>query len=212
MERQYTPEKKKQIPKKEMFGAVSTPKQENKEEKAEEKKIAETPKQEIKEEKAGKKQEKEKPKKTEAIVFGKDLGISTKHSIAICRFIRGKKAEEAISLLEEVSRMKKAIPMKGEIPHRKGKMMSGRYPIRAVQQFIKLLKQLSANAAVNGLELEKARIECKADLASRPFKRGGSERFKRTHVMLKLKELSLSSLEKTSEKTRKKPRKENEKK
>lgn len=78
--------------------------------------------------------------------------------------------------------------MKGEIPHRKGKIMSGRYPINATKQFIKLLKQLAANANVNGLEIEKAKIECKANRASRPYKRFGSERFKRTHVTLKLKE------------------------
>lgn len=169
------------------------PKQE--EEKEDKKNIVETPKQEKQTEKTIKEDKKEKQKKTEAIVFGKDSRISTKHSIAICRFIRGKKIDEAIFLLEQVSKMKKAVPMKGELPHRKG-MAGGRWPVKAAQQFIKLLKQLAANATVNGLELEKAKIECKANLASRPYKRGGSERFKRTHVMLKLKE---KSKEKTKE-------------
>ena len=84
--------------------------------------------------------------------------------------------------------MKRAMPMKGEIPHRKGKIMSGRYPIKASQEFIKLLKQLSANATVNEVDLEKVKIECKADRASRPYRRFGSMKFKRTHVTLKLKE------------------------
>jgi len=127
-------------------------------------------------------------KKTEAVVYGKDLGISTKHSMAICRFIKGKSVDKAVFLLEQVTRMKKAIPMRGEIPHRKGDIMAGRYPINASKQFIKLLRQLAANASVNGLELENTRIECYANLASRPYKRGGSERFKRTHVVLRLKE------------------------
>ncbi len=93
-----------------------------------------------------------------------------------------------MSLLEDVLKMKKAVPMRGEIPHRKGKRMErGRYPIKAAKYFVKLLKQLTANASVNGIDIDKGRIECKADRASRPYKRFGSERFKRTHVTLKLK-------------------------
>lgn len=173
---------------------------EKKEEKAEEKKIAEQPKQEAEKQKEKTKEEKikteekkvekhdKKLKKTGAVVFGKDLPISTKHAIAICNFIRGMTIDEAIFLLNDVIKMKKAIPMKGEIPHRKGKIMSGRYPIKAAQEFIKLLKQLSANATVNDLDLENVKIECKADRASRPYRRFGSMRFKRTHVTLKLKE------------------------
>ena len=91
-------------------------------------------------------------------------------------------------MLSEVIRMKKAVPMKGELPHRKG-MERGRYPVKASAQFIKLLKQLSANASVNELDIEKGKIECKADRASRPYKRFGREKFKRTHVTLKLKRL-----------------------
>jgi len=169
----------------------------------EENKIAEQPKteekkEEIKEETKEKKEEKTKEKKTEkksekkvkrteAVVYGKDLPISTKHCIAICNFIKGKKIDEAVHLLGEVLTMKKAVPMKGEIPHRKGRIMSGRYPINAIKGFVKLLKQLAANATVNELELEKVKIECKADRASRPYRRFGNKRFKRTHVMLKLK-------------------------
>ena len=134
-----------------------------------------------------KKIEKSKPKKIEAIVNGRNLGISTKHSIAICDFIRNKRADEAIRLLEEVSRIKRAVPMKGEIPHRKGKgMMSGRYPVNASKEFIKLLKQLIANAIVNGIELEKAVIWCKANRAPRPMRRFGRFKFKRSHISLKL--------------------------
>jgi len=58
------------------------------------------------------------------VVNGKDLPISTKHSIAICNFIRGKKIEESVAKLNEVLNFKRALPMKGEIPHRKGKIMS----------------------------------------------------------------------------------------
>jgi len=137
--------------------------------------------------KEDKKKESKTKRKTEAKVYGSDLPISTKHSIAICRFIRGKRIDEALVLLGEAVKMKRAVPMKGEVPHRKGKGMErGRYPVNALKQFTKLVKQLAANASVNEMELEKGRIECKADRANRPYKRFGSMRFKRTNVLLKL--------------------------
>ena len=127
-----------------------------------------------------------KGKFKEAVVNGKDLRISTKHAVAVCDFIRGKDIEVAIKELEEAKDMKRAIPMKGEIPHRKGKMMSGRYPIKAVKEFIILLKGLRANALYHDLELEKLKISAMANVAARPQKRFGQARFKRSHVQVKL--------------------------
>jgi len=120
-----------------------------------------------------------------AIVNGKDLKISTKHSIAICNYIKNKGIDTAILRLIEVEKMKKPVPMRGEIPHKKG-IMSGRYPVNAAKEFIKLLKSLKSNAIVNELELEKYKLACMPNLASRPYRRGGRMKFKRTHVQLKL--------------------------
>lgn len=141
------------------------------------------------EEKKEKKSEKPyeiKSKKTEAVVNISGLPVSTKHSIAICNFIRGKNIDYSIGILEDVQKFKKAVPMKGEIPHRKGKIMSGRYPIKAAGEFIKILKSLRSNAIVNELELEKYVIFCKSNVASRPYKKFGRARFKRTNVQIKL--------------------------
>ena len=142
-----------------------------------------------KETKEVKKEEKkiEKNPKTEAIVNGSDLRISTKYSAAICKMIRGKRIEEAIKLLEEVLAFKRPVKMnKLEVPHKKGKgVMAGRYPINASKEFLRLLKQLQANAIVNELELEKGVLFCKANKASRPYRSGGRQ-FKRTHLTLKL--------------------------
>ena len=61
----------------------------------------------------------------------------------ICNFIRGKKIDSAISDLELVIKKKKAVPFKGEIPHRRDLgVMSGRYPINASKIFIQILKGL----------------------------------------------------------------------
>ena len=161
--------------------------QANEEIKEEVKEEIEEVSEEIKETKKEEKREKEaRPKKTEAVVNISGLPISTKHSIAICNFIRGKNIDNAIAILEPVQMLRRAIPMKGEIPHRKGDMMSGRYPVKAVGEFIKILKSLKSNAIVNELELEKYVIFCKANIASRPYRKSGRARGKRTNVQIKL--------------------------
>lgn len=128
-------------------------------------------------------------------VKGLDLPISTKHAIAICNFIKGKNPNVAISLLENVIKKKIAVPMKGEIPHRrnmpKGKV-AGRYPYKASKEFIKLIKNLIANANVKGINVEDIVINvAKADKASRPYRPTrmayGRKRFKRTHILLEAK-------------------------
>ena len=147
---------------------------------------AEEVSEDIKEAKKEKKKDETKPKKTEAVVNISGLPISTKHSIAICNFIRGKNIDNSIAILGDVQRLKRAVPMKGEIPHRKGNMMSGRYPIKAAGEFIKILKSLKSNAIVNELELEKYVIFCKSNVASRPYRKSGRARGKRTNVQIKL--------------------------
>jgi ribosomal protein L22 len=142
----------------------------------------------VEEKKEVKKVEKPKVKKTEAVVNAKSLPISTKHSMAICRFIKGKRINDSIEYLEKVIVAKKAIPMKGEIPHRKGKGMErGRFPKKASEQFIVLLRSLGANANANGLE-DAIISEAVSNMASRPYGRFGRTRKKRTHVTIKCRE------------------------
>jgi len=133
-----------------------------------------------------KKIEKKVIRKDEAVVNGVSLPVSTKTSIAICKFIRGKTIEKAVADLEEVLKFNRVIPMTGEIPHKKGKgIMSGRYPIKAIGYFIRMLKNLNANAIVNGLE-EPIIVEAIPNRASRPYGRFGAIRRKRTHIKIKV--------------------------
>ena len=149
--------------------------------------IVESPKEKQTE---SKKQEKgnkrEVPKKTEAIVNGISLPISTKTAAGIGKFIKGRKIGDAIKELELVALGKKAIPLKGEFAHKKG-MDSGKYPKKASENIIKILKDLSANSNVNGLE-EPIIVEFIANIASRPYGRFGSIRKKRTHVKIVAKD------------------------
>ena len=124
----------------------------------------------------------------EAIVHGNSMKISTKYSIAICSFLKGKKISQAINELEEVSKMKRAVPMKGEVSHKKG--IPSRYPVKAGKAFIKLLKSLEANASAKGMDLENARLSAYANKASRQQKPGrhSGRKFKGTHVTILAKE------------------------
>ena len=131
-----------------------------------------------------KKPEQPKVKKSEAIVRGMSLPLSTKTAAAVCKFIKGKQIQKAISDLEQVVIKKKAVPMKGEIPHRKGKIMSGRFPKKTSEYFIRLLKNLQANSNANGLD-EPVIVEAIANIASQPYGRFGRVRRKRSHVKLK---------------------------
>lgn len=144
---------------------------------------------ETKEEKL-KKPVKEEPKKDESTAIGKNLSISKKQSMYICNFIKNKHIDKAIEDLELVTQLKKVVPFKGEIPHRKGKgMMSGRYPQKAAKLFIGLLKGLKGNVTDNNMDLGKTRIYiASASWARRP-QRSNNRQGKRTNVILKAKEI-----------------------
>ncbi len=134
-----------------------------------------------------KEKKKEAPKiekKDEAIANGLGLHASKRHCMYICSFIKNKTIDRAMKELGEVIAMKRAIPFKGEIPHRKGDMMSGRYPVKAAGMFISMLKGLKGNVLVNQMDLDKTRIAiASASWAYRPARSGG-RRAKRTNVIL----------------------------
>ncbi len=137
---------------------------------------------------------KEREKKDRAIIRGLNIPISSKQSFAISRFIKYKEIGKAIRELEEILLHKRALPMKGEIPHRRGKgMMSGRYPKNAITAYIKLLKSLNANANVN--EISNPVIsEVYGNFASRPYGKFGRVRKKRSNVMIVVREKTSSKL------------------
>ena len=138
-----------------------------------------------------KKNEIPKVRKFEAIVNARSLPVSLKHSVAIGKFIKGKKIDDAISDLEQVSKKKKAIPFTGEMAHKKGPMATGKYPVKASKNFIKLLKSLSSNSTNNGMNLDKTIIyDIIPNKAPEQVHRFGRTKFKRTHVYISAKEIS----------------------
>lgn len=158
--------------------------------------------QEKKETKENKKQEKPKIKRDNAIIRAKDLPLSTKKSSAFCKFIKNKEIGKAIADLEDVLKHKKAVPSKGEIPHKKG-MAGGIYSDKTAEYFLKLVKSLQANAVVNNLE-NPVISEAFANIASRPFSKFGRVRKKRSHITIKAKEKLSIKKEKENKNGRKK--------
>jgi len=124
-----------------------------------------------------------KVKKTQVSARGVNLPVSTKDAKFICKFIVKKRIADAIKDLEQVEIRKKAVPMKGEIPHRKGRIMSGRFPKKGARNFIILLKSLAANANEGSLD-EPIITEAIANMAARPYGRFGRTQKKRTHVKI----------------------------
>ena len=126
-------------------------------------------------------------------INAKDLGISTKVSVEICNLLRNKQVKNAQKILERVIEKKEAVPYKRykkEIPHRPGKMATGRYPIKASQTILKLLKGGLTSAQNQGLTGNLIISHISAHKAGNQwhFGRARRRRMKKTHLKIILKE------------------------
>jgi large subunit ribosomal protein L22 len=105
----------------------------------------------------------EEDKAKTAKSVGRSLKISPKHAVEICRELRGKNLENAKVYLEEVISMDKPVPFKRhnkKVGHRRGLngWPSGRYPVKAATQILKVLENAEANAEYKGLDTENLKI------------------------------------------------------
>ena len=94
---------------------------------------------------------------------GRDLNISFKEAVELCRYLKGRKLEEAKEILEEIIELKRAIPFrtfKKKVPHHKYDNTSGpsRYPKKVAKAMLKILESLEANAEFKGLELSRIKL------------------------------------------------------
>lgn len=138
-----------------------------------------------------------KDEENTARVFARNLSISTKYSVEICRNIRGKPLNKAKKLLEDVLAMERPIVMARftrDIAHKKG-TGPGKYPIEATKKILAALKSAESNAQNKGLSTNDMYIShISAHKASRPWHYGRQRRrrMKRTHVEIVLKEEKVS--------------------
>jgi large subunit ribosomal protein L22 len=98
-----------------------------------------------------------------AMAYGRELRISHKYAVELCRELRGKKLEKAKEYLQEIIEMRRPLPLrrhKKGVAHRKGlrKAYAGRYPVKAAKHVLKVLRSAEANAEYNGLDKERLYI------------------------------------------------------
>ncbi|UCC93886.1 MAG: 50S ribosomal protein L22 [Thermoplasmata archaeon] len=93
---------------------------------------------------------------TSARAIGRELPISPKHSIVICRHIKGWPLERAKDFLADVIAKKAPVPdtRYGSSGHRRGKVGPGRFPEKAARQILKVLEGAEANAEYKGLVVD----------------------------------------------------------
>ncbi len=89
-----------------------------------------------------------------AIAVGRDLRISWKKAVEVCRAIKGMKIEEAKRFLEDVIKLKRPVPMRRynrKVAHHPG-VGPARYPVKVAKAVLEILKNLENNAKVKGLD------------------------------------------------------------
>lgn len=98
-----------------------------------------------------------------AKVSGREIRVSPKHAREVCKTIKGMKLDQAKDYLKQVILKKKPVPFRRfnkKVGHRHGleNAFSGRYPVNAAQQVLKLLEGAEANAEYKGLDMENLRV------------------------------------------------------
>lgn len=133
------------------------------------------------------------------------LKISTKKTVELCNFVRGRRLSDAVRLLNDVVAERTAIPFrryaKGGTGHKPG-IGPGRYPKNACIEVVKLLKQAEANARNKGLD--SASLVVKNILANKGqmawhFGRQRRRRLKSTHVEVVVEAAATAKIEKKNE-------------
>lgn len=139
----------------------------------------------------------------EARAFGRDLPISTKQAIEICNWIRGKNAQKVKNMLDGVINIKVAVPFRRfnrDMGHKRGRIAAGRYPVKASQNILNLLKSAEINAQAKGMNIQYLFI--KEIIANKGtgilrYGRKGAVDAKKTHVEIVLGEKKVKTKPKT---------------
>ncbi len=126
-------------------------------------------------------------------VVGRDIPISTKHSIEICGVIRNKPLAAAKKIVAAALEEKNPIPFRrftNGLGHKPG-MAAGQFPKKACSRFQSLLNALETNAQQKGLNTAHlVVIHAVANRGPRPYRAGRhrGRRMKNTHIELVARE------------------------
>jgi large subunit ribosomal protein L22 len=120
---------------------------------------------------------------------GRDVSMSPKMAIEMCKHLKGMPVAKAKGILELVKEQKLAIPVTratNGVGHKKSTSGAGKYPLKGSIEFLKLLKQLEINAQNKNLGADLILIHACSQRASEPFHFGRKRRVqnKRCHIEL----------------------------
>ncbi|MBU1203627.1 MAG: 50S ribosomal protein L22 [Nanoarchaeota archaeon] len=124
-----------------------------------------------------------------ASIHIKGIPISTKDAINIARFIRGKELKITISKLNTILDKKSSLPhlkYPGSTPHKKGKVMAGSYPLKAIKEMLKLLNSVEANARNKGMIAPFIINHIKADKGELQWHYGRQRRHRRKNTYVEI--------------------------
>jgi len=113
---------------------------------------------------------------TQVRASGREVDISPKAAREICAVIKGMSIAKAKKFLEDVMDKKQAVPFKRykkEVSHKSSqfKFYAGGYPVKAIKEILKVIKNLEANAEFKGLDTEKMIIIHAASMKGMKVKR-----------------------------------------
>ena len=96
----------------------------------------------------------------------RDLRVSFKSAVNLCRYINGRSLDEARRILKDVIELKKAVPyrrFKKNVGHRKSLQgyPAGRYPVKVAKNLLKMLDHAEAMAEDKDLDIERLKISFK---------------------------------------------------
>ena len=88
--------------------------------------------------------------------FGRNLPISLKDSVNLCRALKGMKLDDAKEYLEDIIKKRRAVPYfryLDSISHRRG-IGPGKYPVKEAKYILKVLENAEANAENKDLDTD----------------------------------------------------------
>lgn len=124
----------------------------------------------------------------EATATLKNARISTKQSIELCAFIRGKKVEAVRTILQKAIALERAIPFKrftNGLGHKPG-MAAGRYIPTTAKTVLGLLHAVVANAEQKGIAGDLVILHASARQGTKQYHHGRQRRsvMKATHLTI----------------------------
>ncbi len=129
-----------------------------------------------------------------AKAYGKNMPLSLKDSVNLCRALKGMRLDAAKEYLEDVVRKKRAVPYfryLDSVSHKKG-IGPGRYPVKEAKYILKVLENAEANAENKELDTDSLYIMHIAAHKGEIYKRyrpramGRSTEIRKEHVHIEV--------------------------